>query len=67
MVNVRLQSEEQIKDFTVTIELPDGSETAVRQLAYTTWHAMDKVYYQYCNEQSDRSKYSAKLTLHVAK
>ena len=47
-------------NFSIKIILPDGTIITDRQLAVSTYHAIDKSITRYGDKQSDRSKYTAK-------
>ena len=53
-------SSEVLNNYSIKIELPDGSSIIDRQLASTKWHAIEKSFVRYSSKQSDRTKYSIK-------
>ena len=53
---------ERLDTFIVTVVLNDGQRLFKNKLGNTKWHAIDKVYSDFCSVQPDRAKYSAKRT-----
>ena len=51
------------KWFTVFVKTKDGKLITVQKMAVSTWHAIDKVYFEHCDDQPDRQRYWAGATM----
>lgn len=59
ILNVSLIKMEATRSYLVCI-IKDGNKHWIRQVAHTTYEAIDRVYNKFCGVQPDRTQYSTK-------
>lgn len=57
---------ESCKWFTVFVQMQDGKLITVHKMAVSSWHAVDKVYFELCDDQPNRKRYIAHRTIKSA-